>query len=74
MKYLNYLYNRGHCIQTPPRHRSTDPKPVCHSGPLLMEIDVSLIGIKSGKVDFLTKAKKKVGYPIKIGLKNRADS
>ena len=36
-----YLYNRGHCIQTPPRQRSADPNPVCHFDPLLMEIDVS---------------------------------
>ena len=28
--YLNYLYNRERCIQTPPRQRSTVPKPVCH--------------------------------------------
>ena len=39
--YLNYLYNWGRCIQTPPRQWSTDPKPVCHFDPLLMEIDVS---------------------------------
>ena len=39
--HLNYLYNRGHCLQTPPRQRNTDPKPVCHFDPLLMEIDVS---------------------------------
>ena len=39
--HLNYLYNRGCCLQTPPRQRSTDPKPVCHFDPLLMEIDVS---------------------------------
>ena len=39
--YLNYLYNRGHCIQIPLRQKSTDPKPVCHFDLLLMEIDVS---------------------------------
>ena len=37
---LNYLYNRGCYIQTPPRQSSTDPKPVCHFDPLLMVIDV----------------------------------
>ena len=37
---LNYLYKRRRCDQTPPRQRSTDPKPVCHFDPLLME-DIS---------------------------------
>ena len=41
LSYLNYLYNRGRCLQTPPRQRSTDPKPVCHFDPQLMKIDVS---------------------------------
>ena len=39
--YLNYLYIRGRCLQTPQRQRSTDPKHVCHFDPLDMEIDVS---------------------------------
>ena len=38
---LNYLYNWGRCIQTPPSQRSTDPKPVCHFDPQLMQIHVS---------------------------------
>ena len=38
---LNYLYNWGRRIETPPRQRSTDTKPVFHFDPLLMEIDVS---------------------------------
>ena len=38
---LNYLYNWRRCIQTLPRQSSTDPDPVCHFDPLLMQINVS---------------------------------
>ena len=52
-KYLNYLYNRRCCDQTPPRQRSTDPKPVCHFDPLLMEIDVSYRAFRQEPIQLL---------------------
>ena len=33
---LNYLYKRRRCNKTPPRQRSTDPKPVCHFDPMMV--------------------------------------
>ena len=38
---LNSLYMQRRCTPTPPRQSATDPKPVCHFDPLLIQIKVS---------------------------------